>query len=138
MRGIVPADLNNEVVSAYALAFHLFLPEGSVILGRDTRSSGLELTSTITEQLIYTGRNVLDCGICTTPTLQFVVEDTDAVGGIMVTASHNPAEWNGLKFVFKDGCFLNAQQLDELQSLMKSNGGEKDRNRVQNDWKKSI
>ena len=125
VRGIVPVDLNNEVVSAYALAFHLFLPEGSVILGRDTRSSGLELTSTITEQLIYTGRNVLDCGICTTPTLQFVIEDTDAVGGIMVTASHNPAEWNGLKFVFKDGCFLNAQQLDELQSLMKSNGGEK-------------
>ena len=120
VRGIVPTDINNDLVSAYASAFHLLLPEGSVILGRDTRPSGFELISSLTEQLISKGRDVLDCGICTTPTLQFVVEDTDAVGGIMVTASHNPSKWNGLKFVAKDGCFLNAQQFADLLSHLES------------------
>ncbi len=118
VRGIVPGDFNSDNVSAYAFAFHQLLPEGAVILGRDTRASGLELTSVITEKLISSGRNVLDCGICTTPTLQFAVEDTDAVGGIMVTASHNPVEWNGLKFVAKDGCFLNARQFADLLLLL--------------------
>ncbi|MFQ6608984.1 MAG: phosphoglucosamine mutase [Fidelibacterota bacterium] len=118
VRGIVPSDLDGDKAISYALAFHYLQSEGSVVLGRDTRPSSLELSSAITERLLSEGRHILDCGICTTPTLQFAVEDTNAAGGIMVTASHNPEEWNGLKFVAKDGCFLNIQQFSELLSLV--------------------
>lgn len=117
IRGIYPTYLNGEVITRYVRAFHRFLPEGTVAVGRDSRPSGNNLLSVITDTLITVGRGVMDCGICPTPTIQFVVDDTDSVGGIVVTASHNPEEWNGLKFIFSDGCFLNKEQFDKFLLL---------------------
>jgi len=117
IRGIYPTDLNGEVIARYVRAFHRFLPEGTVVVGRDSRPSGNNLISVITDTLITVGRGVMDCGICPTPTIQFVVDDTDSVGGIVVTASHNPEEWNGLKFIVSDGCFLNKEQFSNFLLL---------------------
>lgn len=87
------------------------------MIGRDSRPSGAQFVSEIVEGLVKSGRTVHDCGIVPTPTVQFVVDDSDAVGGIVVTASHNPEEWNGLKFVGEDGCFLNSEQVETLMAL---------------------
>tara|TARA_B100000315_G_C14594447_1_gene597878 strand:+ start:1315 stop:2658 length:1344 start_codon:yes stop_codon:yes gene_type:complete len=124
IRGLVSPDLTHEVIDRYISAFHQFCGEGTIVLGRDTRPSGFKLTSQILDHLIAYGRNVQDCGICPTPTVQFVVSDTEAAGGIVVTASHNPSDWNGLKFINKDGCFLNQIEFNEFLSIMDSETGE--------------
>ena len=117
VRGTVPDSLNNEVVALYAGAFHQFCPKGDIVVGRDSRSSGIHFLTEIVETLMALGRTVNQCGIVPTPTLQYVVDDTEAVGGIIVTASHNPAEWNGLKFLGADGCYLNSSQVKKLMKL---------------------
>ena len=117
VRGTVPDSLNNEVVALYAGAFHQFCPKGDIVVGRDSRSSGIHFLTKIVEILMALGRTVNQCGIVPTPTLQYVVNDTEAVGGIIVTASHNPAEWNGLKFLGADGCYLNSSQVKKLMKL---------------------
>ena len=117
VRGTVPDSLNNEVVALYAGAFHQFCPKGDIVVGRDSRSSGIHFLTEIVETLMASGRTVNQCGIVPTPTLQYVVDDTEAVGGIIVTASHNPAEWNGLKFLGADGCYLNSSQVKKLMKL---------------------
>ena len=117
VRGTVPDSLNNEVVALYAGAFHQFCPKGDIVVGRDSRSSGIHFLTKIVETLMALGRTVNQCGIVPTPTLQYVVDDTEAVGGIIVTASHNPAEWNGLKFLGADGCYLNSSQVKKLMKL---------------------
>ena len=117
VRGTVPDSLNNEVVALYAGAFHQFCPKGDIVVGRDSRSSGIHFLTEIIETLMALGRTVNQCGIVPTPTLQYVVDNTEAVGGIIVTASHNPAEWNGLKFFGADGCYLNNSQVQKLMQL---------------------
>ena len=117
VRGTVPDSLNNEVVALYAGAFHQFCPKGDIVVGRDSRSSGIHFLTKIVETLMALGRTVNQCGIVPTPTLQYVVDDTEAVGGIIVTASHNPVEWNGLKFLGADGCYLNSSQVKKLMKL---------------------
>jgi len=62
------------------------------------------------------GKTVIDLGICPTPTVQFAVEDHEAAGGIVITASHNPLPWNGLKFIGADGIFLDAAEMKRLQT----------------------
>lgn len=122
VRGIFPSDLDAAVAVRYARAFLRFCPGEKIMIGRDTRPSGAELVSAITAGLESVGASVRDCGICPTPTFQFAVEDTDAHGGIMVTASHNPAEWNGLKFVGADGCFLTAREFRQLLYGLRTEG----------------
>ena len=117
VRGTVPDSLNNEVVALYAGAFHQFCPKGDIVVGRASRSSGIHFLTKIVETLMASGRTVNQGGIVPTPTLQYVVDDTEAVGGIIVTASHNPAEWNGLKFLGADGCYLNSSQVKKLMKL---------------------
>ena len=111
IRGTVGDDLTHSVICDYANAFHRFCPDGEIIIGRDSRSSGRDFVLEIVGRLTQLGRSVRDCGICPTPTVQYVVGSSVAVGGIIVTASHNPSEWNGLKFVGSDGCFLNSLQI---------------------------
>ncbi len=117
VRGTIEDGLTAEIVRDYAGAFHRFCPDGGIVIGRDSRPSGKEFVSDITDRLKKLGRSVEDCGIVPTPTVQYTVEAGDAVGGIVVTASHNPSEWNGLKFVGRDGCFLNGEEVEELMSL---------------------
>ena len=121
VRGITPSFLTPETVRNYATAFHQHCTSGVLFIGRDSRSTGDELQDIVVEELSLCGRDVFVCGIVPTPTIQFMVENTEAVGGIVITASHNPSEWNGLKFIRSDGVFLHPDECKSLYSSSKLN-----------------
>ena len=110
VRGIVGTDLVPELVARLAASFGLLVAKGhdaTVVLGRDARVSGPMFAAAAQAGLQSVGCGVVDCGLVPTPTLQLAVEHHHAAGGIAITASHNPAEWNALKFVGPDGLFLD-------------------------------
>ena len=114
VRGLIDSHLSSEKIKVYARAFHTHIDQGLVFLGRDSRPSGEDLLNAFTEELIRLGRDVIICGIVPTPTVQFMVEKSEAAGGAIITASHNPIEWNGLKFVRSDGTFFNSKDCEDL------------------------
>lgn len=87
-----------------------------MIVGRDSRVSGPEISSTVIDILLSSGYNVINCGIVPTPTVQYMVQQEHAVGGVIITSSHNPGPWNGLKFVDSDGLFLSPERCEEMFS----------------------
>ena len=110
VRGIVGTDLVPELVARLAASFGLLVAkehDATVVLGRDARVSGPMFAAAAQAGLQSVGCGVVDCGLVPTPTLQLAVEHHHAAGGIAITASHNPAEWNALKFVGPDGLFLD-------------------------------
>ncbi len=106
VRGVVGDGLTPEVILRYAAAFAGSLGPGPVVFGRDSRPSGPALRHAVLAALLGAGRDVLEIGIVPTPTVQLEVERQRAAGGIALTASHNPVEWNALKFVGPSGRFL--------------------------------
>ena len=90
-----------------SLAFCSQLPSGSIVVGRDTRPSGESLQCGVVGAVTATGRECIDLGVATTPTVEIMVEKLGAAGGIIVTASHNPVEWNALKFLDSRGMFIS-------------------------------
>ena len=116
IRGIVGKNLNKTTVNYYSNIFTHIQSKGDILLARDSRSHGEDLYDSICETLTFMGRNVISCGIIPTPTAQFIIKQKNLAGGIVVTASHNPINWNGLKFLDNDGCFLNAEKMNELLS----------------------
>ncbi len=120
VRGIVGRDLHPEIVSRYAAAFgHLALEGGhrDVVLARDSRTSGPMLADAARAGLRSAGVDVIDCDLIPTPTAQLAVKHHGAGGAIILTASHNPIEWNALKFVGADGLFLDATAAARLFDL---------------------
>src|ERR1041385_4328370 len=115
IRGLVGTDLTPEMVARWAAAFGIWSREqragsrkvASVVLGRDARTSGPMFARAATAGLNSVGCDVMDVGLVATPTVQLAVEHHRAAGGIILTASHNPIEWNALKFVGPDGIFLD-------------------------------
>ena len=121
VRGIVGAGLTPEVVQKYATAFGLLARDSggnTIVLGRDARASGPMFADVVTSALQSVGVTVIDCGLIPTPTAQLAVEHHGAAGGIVITASHNPVEWNALKFVGPDGLFLNKQAANRLFDIV--------------------
>ena len=121
VRGIVGSDLTAEVVARYAAAFGRLLTTDdrrAIVLARDSRESGPEFAAAARAALIAAGVDVVDGGMIPTPTAQLAVEHHRAAGGIIITASHNPIEWNALKFVGPDGLFLDRERADELFRLV--------------------
>lgn len=108
LRGVVGQSLSADVAAAYALAFAETLPPGPVVLGRDGRASGPMLKQAIATALTAAGRDVLNCDVAATPTIGIVVAEQRAAGGIQISASHNPARYNGLKLFGSDGRVLPA------------------------------
>lgn len=110
LRGIVGIDITEEIVRRYAAAFGTFLRSrgGRVVaLGRDSRQSGPAFAAAAADALAGAGVDVIDLGMVPTPTAQMAVETGELAGGIIVTASHNPVEWNALKFMGPGGRFLS-------------------------------
>ncbi|HEY3219730.1 MAG TPA: phosphoglucosamine mutase [Gemmatimonadales bacterium] len=118
VRGLVGTDLTPEVVARWAAAFGTWAGDGkrpsgrravrpSIVLGRDARTSGPMFAGAAIAGLQSVGCDVIDVGLVATPTVQLAVEHHRAAGGIILTASHNPIEWNALKFVGPDGIFLD-------------------------------
>ncbi len=89
--------------------------------GRDSRPSGDDILHAMMGELTRLGRTVILCGIVPTPTVQYMVHNTEAVGGFIVTASHNPIEWNGLKFVREDSTFFHPGDCERLFELVDKN-----------------
>ncbi len=110
LRATLGDSLQPSVLADYTAAFSALLPDGPIVLGRDGRPSGLWIEQIVIGTLRACGRPVLNAGMVPTPTVQLLTEHSDAVGGIIITASHNPAPWNGLKFIAADGVFLDAEQ----------------------------
>ncbi len=118
VRGIVGESLTPEVVLRYAGAFADYCSNRPVVVGRDGRITGRIITNILVSVLLAKGCDVRAIGICPTPTVALETERSDAAGGVIVTASHNPMEWNGLKFLAADGLFLDAQQNSSLRSFL--------------------
>jgi phosphomannomutase len=114
VRGIVGETFTPEVAVGFAQAFATYLDRGRILVCRDTRSSGPMVRSAVVAGLLATGCEVIDLGVCPTPSLQSAVSWLGADGGIAVTAGHNPAQWSALKFVRGDGLYLNPLQAEEL------------------------
>jgi phosphomannomutase len=125
MRGHVGSDLTPELVARHAAALGAWaratrgdLPgRTAVVLGRDARTSGPMFTHAATAGLMSVGVDVIDVGIAPTPTVQLAVEHHHAGAGLILTASHNPIEWNALKFVGPDGIFLDAESGARVRAL---------------------
>jgi phosphomannomutase len=112
MRGHVGTDLTPELVARHAAALGAWAASQGkpvVVLGRDARTSGPMFAAAAASGLMSVGVDVIDLGIIPTPTVQMAVEHHHAGAGLILTASHNPIEWNALKFVGPDGIFLDAE-----------------------------
>jgi phosphoglucosamine mutase len=114
VRGIVGETFTPELAVGFAQAFGTYLDGGRVLVCRDTRPSGPMIRSAVLAGLLSAGCEVVDLGICPTPSMQLAVKWLEADGGIAITAGHNPWQWNALKFVRGDGLYLNHTQAEEL------------------------
>jgi len=119
IRGIYLDSLTPEIVYKFGLSYGMFLKEKNVFLGRDTRISGEVLKYALISSLLLSGKNVIDTGISPTPLIGFLVEKSKNAGGVIITASHNPVEYNGIKFFSKKGTFLNEKEGEKLIELYK-------------------
>ncbi len=117
VRGVVGETFTPELVVGFAQAFGTYLGPGRVLVCRDTRPSGPMVLPAVVAGLLATGCDVVDLGICPTPSLQLAVPWLGAVGGISITAGHNPVHWNALKFVRRDGLYLTPDQAEELLDI---------------------
>ena len=113
-RGIVGDGLDEGIAYRLARAFAATVGPGKVLIGRDSRHSGPAFARAAAAGLTRSGCEVEDLGIVATPTAQVAVEMGEVCGGIIITASHNPSEWNALKFVGPDGTFLDAATMERL------------------------
>ena len=114
VRGIIGDSFTPEVITKYVHAFSQPLKGKTIVVGGDPRVSQGFIRPLVKSVLIASGCNVVDIGVTPTPTVQLAVEKLSAAGGIAITASHNPIQWNGLKFIGKDGLFLPEKNADEL------------------------
>lgn len=110
IRGVVGDGLTPQVVVKFAQAFGTYLGGGKVVVGRDSRVTGPMVKHSVFSGLMAAGVDVIDIGICPTPTVQMAVKELKAHGGIAITASHNPIEWNALKLIDASGMFLDESQ----------------------------
>lgn len=112
IRGRIGEGLTPEIVSRFAAGFGGWSlarsTSSAIVLGRDSRVSGPMLHRAVLASLESVGATVIDIGVAPTPTVQMAVEHHHAAGGLAITASHNPIEWNALKFIGATGLFLDA------------------------------
>ena len=122
VRGRVGAPLTPELMAGVAAALGAHLKDredgSTVVLGRDSRVSGPMFARAVTSGLQSVGCDVIDVGVVPTPTILMAVRHHGAIGGIGVTASHNPAEWNALKLVSSEGIFLDAERSADFRRYL--------------------
>src|ERR1700686_1501182 len=117
VRGVIGESLTPALLTRFAQAFGTYVGPGTIVIGRDPRTSGEMVKQAVIAGLLSSGCRVIDIGMCPVPTIQLLVRRHRASGGIAITASHNPAEWNALKFVGRGGFFLNTGQARELLDI---------------------
>jgi phosphomannomutase len=124
MRGIVGQNLTAQIASAYGSAFGNFLKRNAaadakltVCLGRDSRTSGPMLAAAVAEGLTSVGINVIDVGLVTTPTASIMTTHLECAGGVMITASHNPIQYNGIKLFLNNGMTPPAEKAAQIREI---------------------
>jgi phosphomannomutase len=117
VRGIVGESLTPEICTRLGAAFGTFVDGGTVVVGRDTRLSGEMVKHAVFSGLLSAGCQVIDIGVVATPSLSLMIDKLHADGGVMISASHNPVEWNALKFFNKRGLYLNDGEGKELMAF---------------------
>lgn len=117
VRGVVGESLTPTLLVRFAQAFGTYTGPGAIVIGRDTRTSGEMVRQAVVAGLLSSGCRVVDLDICPVPTVQLMVREQRARGGICITASHNPAEWNALKFINSAGLFLADAQARQLLDI---------------------
>ena len=127
IRGTIGGEVNNNLTPIdavkFAAAYGMWLKNNSekkqlkVVVGRDARISGKMVSSLVCNTLVGLGINVVDVGLSTTPTVEIAVPLENADGGIIITASHNPKQWNALKLLNKKGEFLNATEGEKVLNI---------------------
>lgn len=117
IRGIVGDTLTPDIALGVGVAFGHFLSGGTVVVGGDTRPSHTMLKQAVMAGLMSAGCAVIDTGKVPTPTVQQAIRHHQAMGGIVITASHNPAPWNGLKLMQAGGCFLDDTAYNQFQTV---------------------
>jgi len=117
VRGVVGDSLTPALLTRFAQAFGTHTGAGTIVIGRDPRTSGEMVKHAVVAGVLSTGSRVVDVGVCPVPTVQLQVRHRRAQGGIAITASHNPAEWNALKFIGSTGLFLDSGQARELLDI---------------------
>ena len=123
VRGRVGEALTPEIVATFASAFGAWASRSgnrTIVVGRDSRVSGPMFTRIVHGALESVGCTVIDIGMAPTPTIQLAVEHHHAAGGLGITASHNPIEWNALKFIGPSGLFLSADEGAEIRALLET------------------
>lgn len=124
VRGKVGEALTPDVVQRFAAAFGAYLGRTSerpkVVVGRDSRTSGPLLARTVSGALEGVGCDVVDVGLVPTPTVLLAIRHHGADGGVIVTASHNPIEWNALKLASGEGMFLDAEQAAAMREELEN------------------
>jgi len=121
LRGIAKDHFTPKLIDKYISAFITTQNIKSCVIGRDGRPSGKQISQWVIDSFHKNGINVENCGLATTPTMQVMTENENYDGGIVITASHNPSEYNGLKFLQTDGTFLSPDQCEELFKAVDQN-----------------
>lgn len=116
---LTPMDIV-RFTSAYAKLLHKEYKKQTVVIGRDGRISGEALSMLVSSTLAFSGIDVIDCGLSTTPSVEMAVINKKASGGVICTASHNPMEWNALKFLDHRGEFISGALGEQLVELADS------------------
>ena len=117
VRGVVGDSLTPMLLTRFAQAFGTYTGSGTIVIGRDPRTSGEMVKQAVVAGLLSSGCRIIDVGVCPVPTVQLMVRQYRAHGGIALTASHNPAEWNALKFIGPSGLFLGGGQAREMLDI---------------------
>ena len=120
VRGVINETMTVDLVLNLGKAVGTVLGPGKVVVGRDARKGGEMFSRAAISGLLSTGCSVIDIGPAPTPTLQFVVPRLDCIAGIIVTASHNPAEFNGIKVMGANGIEVSREREREIESVLKS------------------
>nr|MBP7585683.1 phosphoglucosamine mutase [Spirochaetota bacterium] len=122
IRGIVGESLDPDLVLRVASAFARYVKRGRVVVGRDSRPTGETIAQCLESVLVLAGCDVVDIGVVPTPTVQLMVEELSAAGGIVISASHNPIEWNAFKLIGSTGSFLNQKEINRFFTMMDAPG----------------
>jgi phosphomannomutase/phosphoglucomutase len=117
IRGLVNKELTSEMVISIGSAIGTFFKGGNLIIGHDARTSGPMFSQAIIAGLTSTGCNVFFAGLAPTPALQYAIKNHEMSGGIIISASHNPPEYNGIKVIWKDGIEISQDQEKQIEDI---------------------
>ncbi len=130
IRGKVPSDLSPDLAYKVGRAYSNYLKAKKIVIGHDIRKSSVEISNALAKGLNESGTDVIDIGLCGTEMIYFGTTHFNADGGIMITASHNPPEYNGMKFVKRDSVPVGYDSgLNKIEKMiLNDNFGEKNKN----------